>query len=52
MIEKTTVKDKHKVRLQEKYKIRQKGIKLVVEEIKQRIQAKGFKIRRYNNRFN
>ena len=52
MIEKKTVKEKHKVRLHEKYKIRQKGIKLVVEEIKQRIQAKGFKIRRYNNRFN
>ena len=51
MIEKKTVKEKHKTRLPEKY-IRQKGIKLVGEEIKQRIQAKGLKIRRYNNRIN
>ena len=52
MIEKKTVKNKHKARLQEKYKIRRKGIKLVRVEVKQRIQAKGLRIRRYNNRIN
>ena len=51
-MKKRTVKEKHKTRLEEKHKIRQKGIKLVREEIKQRIQEEGLKIRRFNNRIN
>ena len=50
LIEKNTLKERITVRLQQKYKIKQKGLKLVREETKQRIKADSAKIKRYNNR--
>ena len=37
-------------RIQRKYKVQQKGIHVVIEELKQRIVAKSEKIKRYSNR--
>ena len=37
-------------RIQRKYKVQEKGIRVVIEELKQRIVAKSEKIKRYSNR--
>lgn len=36
--------------LERKYRLKTKGIKTVIEELKQRLKAKSAKIRRYENR--
>ena len=41
--------EKYKI-LQEKYKVKRKGLGLVLEELKQRLQAKPMKIKRYSQR--
>ena len=47
------VKSKYKVdKLYKKFKIRQKGLETVIEELKQRVLAKTAKIQRYNERIN
>ena len=45
LIQQKTIKKKHKDTLQRRYKIQQKGLGLVKEEIKQRIVAKTGKIK-------
>ena len=52
LIEKKKIKHKHRSCLQNKYKIPQKGLATVKEEILQRIKAITGKIKRYNNRIN
>ena len=52
LIEKKKIKHKHRSCLQNKYKITQKGLATVKEEILQRIKAITGKIKRYNNRIN
>ena len=52
LIEKKKVKHKHRNCLQNKYKITQKGLATVKEEILQRIKATTGKIKRYNDRIN
>ena len=37
-------------RIKKKYKVHEKGIKIVIEELKQRVIAKSEKIKRYSNR--
>ena len=39
-----------RARLTTKYKIKQRGYKVIIEELKQRVTAKGGKIKRYENR--
>ena len=39
-----------KARIEKKYKVHEKGIQVVIEELKQRTVAKSEKIRRYNHR--
>ena len=48
LIQQKTIKKKHKDTLQRRYKIQQKGLGLVKEEIKQRIVAKTGKIKRFS----
>ena len=50
LIQQKVVKRKHKDTLQTRYKIQQKGLGVVKEEIKQRIVAKSSKIKRYTSR--
>ena len=50
LIEKERLKYKARKRLENKYKIKQKSLTLVREEIKQRIKATTGKIKRYDNR--
>ena len=50
LLEKKPIKKKHSERLQRKYNMKMKGLKVVREEIKQRIKAKVGKITRYQNR--
>ena len=52
LIEKKKIKHKHRSCLQNKYKITQKGLATVKEEILQRIKATTGKIKRYNDRIN
>ena len=52
LIQQKTIKKKHKDTLQRRYKIQQKGLGLVKEEIRQRIVAKTGKIKRFSNRIN
>ena len=52
LIQQKNVKKKHKDTLQRRYKIQQKGLGRVKEEIKQRIVAKTGKIKRFSNRIN
>ena len=52
LIEKKTVKKKHRDELQRKYKIEKRKLTVVAEEIKQRIIAKKEKVKRYQNRIN
>ena len=51
LLEKKPIKKKHSERLQRKYNMKMKGLKVVREEIKQRIKAKVGKITRYQNRY-
>ena len=46
------IKRKYKHDLERRYKIGQKGLKTVKEEIKQRISAKVGKIKRYSSKIN
>ena len=50
LIEKKAVKKKESDELQRKYRLKQKGLQIVKEELKQRIKAKSGKITRYNQR--
>ena len=50
LFEKKAVKKKESDELQRKYKLKQKGLQIVKEELKQRINAKSGKIARYNQR--
>ena len=50
LLEKKPIKKKHYERLKRKYNVKTKGLKVVREEIKQRIKAKVGKITRYQNR--
>eukprot|EP00112_Aurelia_sp_Birch-Aquarium-sp1_P022216 Seg6175.2 transcript_id=Seg6175.2/GoldUCD/mRNA.D3Y31 product="hypothetical protein" protein_id=Seg6175.2/GoldUCD/D3Y31 len=52
LIDKKTVKKIHQDALQRKYKIKQKGLQIAKEEIRQRIKAKTAKISRYQQRIN
>ena len=52
MMDGEKIKQRHRTYLQEKYKIKQKGIATVKEEISQRIKATVGKIKRYSNRIN
>ena len=52
LIDKKTVKKRHQDALQRKYGIKQKGLQIVKEEIRQRIKAKAAKISRYQQRIN
>ena len=52
LIDKKTVKKRHQDALQRKYGIKQKGLQIVKEEIRQRIKAKTAKISRYQQRIN
>ena len=52
LIQNGKIKRKYKDDLERRYKIRQKGLKTVKEEIKQRICAKVGKIKRYSSRIN
>ena len=52
VIQNGKIKRKYKNDLKRRYKIRQKGLKTVKEEIKQRISAKVGKIKRYSSRIN
>ena len=52
LIEKKKIKHKHRSCLQNKYKVTQKGLATVKEEILQRIKAITGKIKQYNNRKN
>ena len=52
LIEKKKLKQNHRNCLQNKYKISQKGLTTVKEEILQRIKATTGKIKRYSNRIN
>ena len=49
---KTLKSEATKERLWNKYKIKQKGLRTVVEELKQRVTAKSAKIKRYEGRIN
>ena len=44
------IKSRFRVLLQEKYWLKQKGYKRVMEELKQRIKAQAAKVKRYKNR--
>ena len=46
----TKKQTKEKEELRKRYKLREKGFKLVMEELKQRIKAKAFKVKRYTSR--
>jgi len=50
LFEKKAVKKKESDELQRKHKLKQKGLQIVKEELKQRIKAKSGKIARYNQR--
>ena len=50
LLEKKPIKTNHSERLQRKYNVKMKGLKVVREEIKHRIKAKVGKITRYQNR--
>ena len=52
LIDKRTVKKRHQDALQRKYGIKQKGLQIVIEEIRQKIKAKTAKISRYQQRIN
>ena len=52
LLEKRNIKKKHKARLERKYNIRRKRLNIIREEIKQRIEAVGAKIKRFNSRIN
>ena len=52
LIDKKTVKKRHQDALQRKYGIKQKGLQIVKEDIRQRIKAKTAKISRYQQRIN
>ena len=52
MMDGQKIKQIHRTYLQEKYKIKQKGIATVKEEISQRIKATVGKIKRYSDRIN
>ena len=52
LIQNGKIKHKYKDDLERRHKIRQKGLKTVQEEIKQRISAKVGKIKRYSSRIN
>ena len=52
LIQQKTIKKKHKDTLQRRYKIQQKGLGMVKEEIKQRILAKTGIIKRFSNKIN
>ena len=52
MMDGEKIKQRHRTYLQEKYKIKQKGIATVKEEISQRIKATVGKIKRYSDRIN
>ena len=52
LLEKRNIKKKHKARLERKYSIRRKRLNIIREEIKQRIEAVGAKIKRFNSRIN
>ena len=52
VIQNGKIKRKYKHDLERRYKIGQKGLKTVKEEIKQRISAKVGKIKRYSSRIN
>ena len=46
----TKKQTKEKEELRKRYKLKEKGFKLVMEELKQRIKAKAFKVKRYTSR--
>ena len=52
LIDKKIVKKRYQDALQRKYGIKQKGLQIVKEEIRQRINAKTAKISRYQQRIN
>ncbi|XP_063594921.1 uncharacterized protein LOC134771895 [Penaeus indicus] len=52
LIQNGKIKHKYKYDLERRYKVRQKGLKAIKEEIKQRISAKVSKIKRYSSRIN
>ena len=52
LIHKKTVKKRHQDALHRKYRVQQKGLQIVKEEIRQRINAKIAKISRYQQRIN
>ena len=52
LIDKKTVRKGHQDALQRKYGIKQKGLQIVKEEIRQRVKAKTAKISRYQQRIN
>ena len=52
LLKKRNIKKKHKARLERKYSIRRKRLNIIREEIKQRIEAVGAKIKRFNSRIN
>lgn len=45
-----TIKEHHRQRLEQKYKLAENGLKYVYEDLKQRIIAKSKKLQRYKNR--
>ena len=52
LIERKNIKKKYKDGLERRYKMKQRGLPVTREEIKERIKAKNNKIKRYQSRIN
>ena len=52
LLKRRNIKKKHKARPERKYSIRRKRLNIIREEIKQRIEAVGAKIKRFNSQIN
>ena len=52
LIERKNIKKKYKDGLERRYKMKQRGLPVAREEIKERIKAKNNKIKRYQSRIN
>ena len=52
LIERKNIEQKHKDRLERRYKMKRRGLPVTRKEIKERIKAKNNKIMRYQSRIN